>query len=173
MIFYANVFCLVAALLILLRLGIVDLRVRLLPDLWVGGFALLGLVFHTLNSFMLLSPLALALGMGLGGGFLYVIRSVANRIYQQDTLGLGDVKLLGAAGLWLGPHYILLAITLGAFAGLMHGLGLAALHRLRTRQWPAMSHFALPAGPGFITGIVMAFFIMAIENNWWPHMLTP
>ncbi|MCK6418133.1 MAG: A24 family peptidase [Alphaproteobacteria bacterium] len=165
--------CLTAAMAVLLRLCVIDLRLRLLPDVWVACFGTLGIVFHTILGFLILSPLSLILGLGIGSGFLYVIRWIANRIYKQDTLGLGDVKLLGAAGLWLGPHYILLAITLGALAGLAHGFALAVIVRVKSKQWPALKHFSLPAGPGFIIGIISAFMYMAIENSFWPLMLRP
>ena len=102
------------------------------------------------------------LGAALGAGLLYVIRFFANRHYGRDTLGLGDVKLLGAAGLWLGLEGTLQAITLGAFAGLIHGIVYAFYISRKNKTAFSISQLMIPAGPGFAVGIFLAgYFLFA------------
>ncbi|MDB5490250.1 MAG: peptidase prepilin type [Micavibrio sp.] len=146
--------CLVGALGVLITLSVIDLRVRLLPNTLVLTFALLGVAFHIATKGSFLTPLDMVIGAALGYGILFSIRFVANHLYQQDTLGLGDVKLLGAAGLWLGPEGTLAAMTLGAFAGMLHGLGVALYTALKTKSRPSLSRLEVPAGPGFAVGII-------------------
>jgi leader peptidase (prepilin peptidase)/N-methyltransferase len=47
----------------------------------------------------------------------YAVAVVYQRVRHQEGLGLGDVKLAGAAGAWLGwqalPYVVLLACALG------------------------------------------------------------
>lgn len=140
---------------LLFILAVIDLRTRLLPDIYVLPFAILAITFHTMTQFQILSPQSIMLGALYGGGSLYLIRLIANSYYKIDTLGLGDVKLMGAAGLWLGEEYIFLALCLGAFAGVLHGILYVAFHKLKTGQTIALSTLAIPAGPGFIVGIIV------------------
>lgn len=148
--------CLIAALALLAWLSAIDLRVRLLPNILVFPFALLGILFHIMTAWQFLDVTQMLLGGVSGFGILYLIRAVANYVYKQDALGLGDVKLMGAAGLWLGPEMVMMALSLGAFAGLLHGIavGLHAAYKNRVR--PSFHRLQIPAGPGFAVGIVLA-----------------
>lgn len=146
--------CLFGAIGTLIALSVIDLRVRLLPNTLVLTFALLGLAFHIVTNNTHLTPLDMLIGAALGYGILFTIRFIANYWYQQDTLGLGDVKLLAAAGLWLGPQGVLAAMTVGALAGMLHGLGVAVYTALRTGQKFNLSRLEIPAGPGFAIGII-------------------
>lgn len=148
--------CLVAAICLLIALSAIDLRVRLLPDKLVLPFALLAIVFHITTTWQFLDVTGMLLGALTGFGTLYLIRAVANYVYKQDTLGLGDVKLMAAAGLWLGPEAVMIALSAGAFAGLLHGIAVALRTACKDKTRPAFSHLQIPAGPGFAIGIVVA-----------------
>ncbi len=145
---------LIAALLLLVILALIDLRVRLLPNIYVFPFAALGIVFHAVSQFDIITVTDMLLGGAAGYGLLWVIRFAANYHYKQDSLGLGDVKLLGAAGLWLGLEGVLFALTVGAFAGVLHGVGYAVRRALAEKTRPNFHRLMIPAGPGFIIGIV-------------------
>lgn len=146
--------------LLLLALSLIDLKTRLLPDKLVFPFALLAPVFHAATGFSFLSPLAMIGGGLLCGGLLYAIRAMANRIYKTDTLGLGDVKLMGAAGLWLGPEIVMLSLSAGAAAGLVHGVTVALYSALKNKEKPQFKGLKIPAGPGLAVGIVIGGFIL-------------
>lgn len=148
--------CLLAALGLLVILCIIDLRVRLLPNKYVLPFALCGAGFHLLTFSAYLSPTDIFAGAALGFGLLYLIRAAANRYYGMDSLGLGDVKLMGAAGIWLGFEGVLFALTAGAFAGLLHGLGYGLYIAWRDKTPLNLHRLAIPAGPGFAVGIVIS-----------------
>jgi leader peptidase (prepilin peptidase)/N-methyltransferase len=145
-------------------LSVIDLREGLLPNEYVMALAICGAIFHLATAWHYLHLVDMALGAAIGGGFLYAVRFVANRIYKEDALGLGDVKLLMAAGLWLGPTYILLAITAGAAAGLVHG----AIVAITTKA--SLKKLSLPAGPGFAVGILIASVMQFhnVGNILWP-----
>lgn len=147
----------IIALGLLLILTIIDFKHYLLPNIYVFPFAALGIVFHWLHDFSLLSIEQILIGGTLGYGILWIIRWGGNKYYQQDSLGLGDVKLLGAAGLWLGVDGVMIALTLGAMAGLLHGLIYAAILAVRNKSKFSITRLMIPAGPGFIVGIIIAF----------------
>ncbi len=155
--------CIVAAITLLIVLSVIDLKTCLLPNEYVLGLALTGAVFHLATAFEYLNIEDMALGAFIGGGFLYLIRAIANKIYKQDALGLGDVKLLTAGGVWLGPHYILLSLTAGGIAGLFHGALLAGREKRRSGKMPDFKNLSLPAGPGFAIGIFLAGAVMLIK----------
>jgi leader peptidase (prepilin peptidase)/N-methyltransferase len=150
------------AIALLIALSIIDLRHRLLPNEMVAGFATLGFVFHltTLARFV---PIAeIFIGGIIGFGTLYLVRAAANYLYKTDALGLGDVKLMGAGGIWLGPDMIMLALSIGAIAGLVHGMGHAFYVAGKTGTKPEFARLQIPAGPGFAAGII----IVGIVKFW-------
>lgn len=158
-----SIACLLGALALLICLCVIDLKHRLLPNKLVFPFFLLGIVFHFSIGFEYISWHDMALGGLIGAGSLYAIRLVANWHYKTDTLGLGDVKLMGAAGVWLGPYSIPLALAIGAVAGLIHGLSYAAAIFVKEKSWPNFTKLSIPAGPGFAVGIVIAAILMILE----------
>lgn len=140
----------------LVTLSIIDLRVWLLPN-WLNlTLGILGIAFHASLQFTILEPIQLLYGAFLGAGTLLTIRFFGNMYYKQDTLGLGDVKLLGAAGLWLGIEGVVMAMTIGAFAGLLHGIGFALARAIKEKSKPDMHRLMIPAGPGFCVGILVS-----------------
>lgn len=151
-----SVLCLIAAFAVLVALVIVDLRTLLLPNVLVLALALLGAGFHACTLFYYNSAFDLAVGAVIGGGLLFLIRAAGNAYYKTETLGLGDVKLMAAGGLWLGSDFILPAIIAGALAGLIHGGVLITAHRIKTKEAAGLSRFSLPAGPGFACGLLIA-----------------
>ena len=160
--------CLIGAIILLIALAVIDLKTRLLPNEMVAGFATLGLVFHLTTMAAIVPVQEIFIGGITGFGTMYIIRAIANRYYGQDALGLGDVKLIGAGGIWLGPASIMLAMSLGATASLFHGFGYAFLKKKKTGTMPDISQLKIPAGPGFAVGII----VVGIINFWgFYHML--
>lgn len=155
MIPYLLLFLLCLALGLLVCLAVIDMRVRLLPNIYVFPFAACGIVFHLVAQFDIISLPDMLLGGAAGYGLLWIIRFAANRYYGQDSLGLGDVKLMGGGGLWLGLEGILFALTIGAFAGAAHGLIYALYTGLKNRTRPTLRRLMIPAGPGFIAGLLV------------------
>lgn len=157
--------CLCGALILLVALAVIDLKTRLLPNEMVLGLATLACVFHltTLSRFVPVPEILL--GGIVGFSTLYLVRAVANHIYKADALGLGDVKLLGAGGLWLGPDGIMLAMSVGAMVGLLHGV-VYALHIARkTGTKPDFAYLQIPAGPGFAVGLIATSIYLFRDFN--------
>lgn len=150
--------CLAIAIILLITLTIVDFKTFLLPNIYVFPFAALGIIFHWSQNFEILELSQILIGGLIGYGILFVIRFLGNKYYGQDSLGLGDVKLLGASGLWLGLEGVLIAMTVGAFLGLIHGLIYAVVVAAKNNTKIALKRLKIPAGPGFIGGILIAFF---------------
>jgi len=121
------------ALAALAQLGLALIRIDcarlMLPDPLILALALLGFAWSLAGGPGAPLPAAAAAGGGLGAGLLGLIRAAHGRLRGYEGLGLGDVKLAGALGLWVGAaavgHLILLAALLG--------LAFALLSRTRTK----------------------------------------
>jgi prepilin signal peptidase PulO-like enzyme (type II secretory pathway) len=148
-------FFIIFGIILLLILAVIDFRTFYLPNIYVYPFAAAGVLFHLASSFAVLTPSQMGLGAITGFGLLYFVRWGGNRYYKQESLGFGDVKLMGAAGLWLGPQGILFAMTLGAFFSLLHGFIFALLTKIKTGGPFTIARLVIPAGPGFIGGILV------------------
>lgn len=131
----------------LLALAITDLREMVLPDALT-----LPLLPAGLGVALWLDPAGLPdhlVGAIAGFASLYALNAAYRRLRGRDGLGLGDAKLLAAAGAWLGwqalPSMLLLA-TLAA-------LGVAAAAALAGRR--LLADTALPFG----TFLCLAFWL--------------
>lgn len=148
--------CILSALYLLVKLAWIDFKTYLLPNKYVVPFFIIGVVFHGFAThFEYVRPSEAIAGCIAGAGLLLAVRFTANRYYKKDTLGLGDVKLIGAAGLWLGLSDIFLAISLGAFFGLLHGVLYKFHAQKKTGDTVPLQGMVIPAGPGFISGIIV------------------
>lgn len=149
---------LLAGLACLVILTIIDFKTMLLPDKYVLAFGLCGLAFHAAFGFSILNIQQILLGAAVGGGFLAIIRWGGNIYYQQESMGLGDVKLLLAGGLWLGAYWTIISITIGAVITLVCAIASALIKARKTGQKPDLQRLEVPAGPGFC--IALALFIL-------------
>ncbi len=81
---------------------------------------------------------------------------------------MGDVKLIGAAGVWFGTDFIFLAIAFGAIMGIIHGITYVILIKITTGETINFATLSIPAGPGFIIGII---FIGIIKFHTLPALI--
>jgi leader peptidase (prepilin peptidase)/N-methyltransferase len=61
-------------------------------------------------------------GMAVGGGILWSIGWIGERIYGREAMGFGDVKLLCGGGGLLGPGGTLAALLIASFAASIVGV---------------------------------------------------
>lgn len=151
------------AFVLLAVLAAVDMKTMLLPNRYVFPFGLLAPLFHTVLDYRLLSQFDMLFG-GIGAVvFLMLVRAYGNWRYGQESLGLGDVKLLCGAGFWLGPTNTLFAIAGGAAFTLCQGIFVAKKRARDTGEAFTLKRLKIPAGPGFCFGIaVMMIFNLLI-----------
>ena len=106
----------------------VDLEFRIIPD----EISLGGMVVGLLASFLVpalhgadSSWLALgrsALGLGVGASLLYLTGLLGDFLFKKESMGLGDVKLLGMAGSVLGWKFVVLTFFLSPMLAVIPGL---------------------------------------------------
>lgn len=106
---------------LLLAASVIDLTHRYLPDGLTLAIALVGGAASWAGLSVPLTDGAIAALM-VGGGTL-ILRALIGWHLGREALGLGDVKLFAAAGLWVGverlPWLLLLSAILGLLAHLL------------------------------------------------------
>jgi len=140
----------------LLILAAIDLKTFLLPDTGTLGLILAGLAVAMVDA-QLVGPFEAAWGALLGFAALWAIGALYERLRGQTGLGLGDAKLMAAAGAWLGPWGLPQLLLIASWSGLLFAL----LLRLSGRKLDAKT--AIPFGPflglGFLIGLVRPWLL--------------
>jgi leader peptidase (prepilin peptidase) / N-methyltransferase len=130
---------------VLVPITLIDLELRIIPNIITGPAALAAVVaIAALDSDFL--PEALIAGAAAGGFFL-----VAAILYPRG-MGMGDVKLAGMLGLYLG-RAVAPAIFIALIAGVV--VGAAVIARKGAKEGRKT---AVPFGPFLALGGVIAFF---------------
>lgn len=144
--------CLASALL-----AWIDLRRGIIPD-WVNlTIAVLGLARA-----IILDSWAAALSAGCEGLVIGAIVWLLRRLYftfrKFQGLGLGDVKLLAASGVWIGIAGVPVQLLVASMAALAAASVMQLAGRTMTRQT------SIPFGPYLALGLLAA---LALQQTAW------
>jgi leader peptidase (prepilin peptidase)/N-methyltransferase len=169
-----------ALFFLLLVLTWIDLDTRRLPNIIVAtlaGIGLAGVALSEVAGIQLVplvplpgsgpaaSPAVFALlGALAGAGTSGLLAGAYALVRGRAGLGMGDVKLLGAVGLFTGP-YVLLALVLGSIAGAIVGVVGAR------REGVEVASFMLPFGPFLAGGSVVAVLAGPALWQWYAGVL--
>lgn len=135
----------------------IDLEHQILPN----SITLPGIVIGVL--FSLSGPpgwRASLLGVLLGGGVLYAIAWGYYAVRREEGLGMGDVKMLGMIGAFLGWQAVLLTLVLASLSGAVIGVAMIAFQR-------GSMKYALPFGTFLAIGAVVAMLAGQPIIDWY------
>ncbi len=135
----------------------IDLEHQILPN----SITLPGIVIGVL--FSLAGPpgwRASLLGVLLGGGVLYAIAWGYYAVRREEGLGMGDVKMLGMIGAFLGWQAVLLTLVLASLSGALIGVAMISLQR-------GSMKYALPFGTFLAIGAVVAMLAGQPIIDWY------
>lgn len=170
-----TVACIVLFYLLLL-LTFIDIDTMRLPNPLVAALAAFGTVFVVASAVTStpVAPLlwngtgpgpgsiiAAALGVALGAGPSLGIALLYEVVRKRQGFGMGDVKLLAALGIYLGP-YVLMTLVIGSFVGAVWGVaaGMASGQGASAK---------IPFGPFLAVGAVVT--VMVGPELWVWYML--
>lgn len=100
------------------------------------------------------------LGAIVGGGSLWLVGSLWQRLRGVEAMGFGDVKMMAGVGAFLGWQLALFAIFLGAFAGAVIGIALTATGRASLQS-------RMPFGVYLGIGAIISLLFGASLINWY------
>ena len=102
----------------MLAVAFIDWEHMIIPDPISLGLLVLGLLVSPWSATGIVGALVGAL---VGGGLLLVVGVIWEKLRGVEAMGGGDVKLMAAAGAFLGLGSVLLIIFVGAFLGSVVG----------------------------------------------------
>jgi len=124
----------------LIPVTFIDLKLRIIPDrITKPGMVIAPLISVLVPELHRLSPLTdtfselgdkprvVALlvclaGMAAGVGSIWFMGFLGRLLFRKDAMGLGDLKLMGMVGGFIGPVGVLMAILIGCVLGSVIGL---------------------------------------------------
>jgi len=156
---YAFLFLFTAALVVI---TFIDLEHKIIPDVISLPGILLGLAFSFFPSAGI-SPLDALIGVVGGGGFLFLVGTVFEKVTGREGMGGGDVKLLAMIGAWMGWKALPFIILISSFTGaLIGGLSLVVSRQgMRSR---------IPFGPFLALGALVFLFFGNEIVSWFDRL---
>lgn len=118
-------------------LALIDYDVKILPNVITLPGIAAGVGLSFLNPRMEWTDSLI--GAALGVGLLYGVAWIYLAVRSQEGMGMGDVKMIGMVGAFVGWKGVLLTVFLGSLVGSVVGL---SLMKLKGKEWD----YALPFG---------------------------
>ncbi|WP_245428142.1 prepilin peptidase [Roseiarcus fermentans] len=139
-----------------------DARRYVVPDALSGGAFALGVIHAAAANpdSGLEAPLMALARAAFAAGLFLLVRIAYRRFRRRDGLGLGDVKLAGAAGAWLSLPMLPIAIEIAALAALA-----AYVVRQRKRSRLLRAAGRVPFGAFFAPAIWLGWVMDTIQQT--------
>ena len=87
-----------------------------------------------------------------GGGIFLIITLIGGLIAGKEAMGLGDVKLMGALGLFFGLNSTILISVLSFLLGAIISIGLMIAKKGKTDQY-------IPFGPFIVLSALITIYV--------------
>ncbi len=158
---YLVYFCLL--IIPLLISSAIDLRHYIIPDSITIPGIVVGAAVHVFleaDGALWTRALDSLLGIVVGGGALYLVAVVYEKIKKQEGLGGGDVKLIAMLGAFFGWRASILILLMSSLMGSVVGLALIIALRKSMK-------YAIPFGPFLATAGVVYLFLGERLIGWY------
>ena len=137
----------------LLSAFVIDYKLQIIPNRLNLAIFEVGIVFAFLYG---LSNVAITinmlLGMLSGGGIFLLITLVGGMFYGKEAMGFGDVKLMGALGLFFGLSNIVIITLVSFLIGAILSIVLLATKIKKSNEY-------IPFGPFIVIATFISIYI--------------
>ena len=137
----------------LLSAFVIDYKLQIIPNRLNLTIFEVGIIFAFLYG---LSNVAITinmlLGMLAGGGIFLIITLLGGLVYGKEAMGLGDVKLMGALGLYFGLTNIIIVSLVSFLICAIISIFLLATKIKKTDEY-------IPFGPFIVVGAFISIFV--------------
>ena len=153
--FYANLDLIKFMVLtpMLLSAFVIDYRLQIIPNKLNLTIFEVGIIFAFISG---LSNVAITinmiLGMLAGGGIFLLITVLGGIFYGKEAMGFGDVKLMGALGLFFGLSNIIIITLVSFLIGAILSIALLATKIKKSNEY-------IPFGPFIVIATFISMYI--------------
>ena len=137
----------------LLSVFVIDYKYQIIPNRLNLTIFEIGLIMTFLYG---LSDVAISinmlLGMLAGGGIFLLITLLGGLFYGKEAMGFGDVKLMGALGLYFGLSNIIIITLLSFLIGAILSIVLSVSKIKKSNEY-------IPFGPFIVIGTFISIYI--------------
>lgn len=134
----------------------IDYKLQIIPNRLTLTMFETGIIFSFLRGLNNLNvAVEMWLGMLLGAGIFIILTFFGNIVLKKETMGFGDVKLMGALGLFFGWRSIIAISILSFFIAAIFSLVLIIKNKLKKQD---ISEF-IPFGPFIVLATFIVMFI--------------
>ncbi len=141
---------------LLISAFVIDLKEKIIPNRLVLTIFEIGLLFIFFEGIVSPTGISFALnrleGMALGAGVFLIITIIGALIAGKEAMGMGDVKLMGAIGLFFGTSSILIISVLSFLIGSIISIILIITKRRKSDEY-------IPFGPFIVIAAIIAIYI--------------
>lgn len=144
----------------LVAVTFIDIDHKIIPDRFSLGGIVVGLACAGFTQVGWVDSL---IGIAVGGGGLLLIALIYFKLTGIEGMGMGDVKLLGALGAYLGWQSLPLIVLTASLSGLAVGLAAMAYNKSGKRT-------EIPFGPFLSLGGAVYLFIGPELVEWYLNL---
>lgn len=131
----------------------IDYRLKIIPNRLNLTIFEVGLVFTFIEGIINVNiAIDMLLGMVVGAGIFLFITLVGGLIAGKEAMGFGDVKLMGALGLFFGWRTIIIISLIAFLLGAIIGVILVICRRKKGEEY-------IPFGPFIVIATIIAMFV--------------
>jgi leader peptidase (prepilin peptidase)/N-methyltransferase len=142
----------------LIALFIIDFQHQILPNVITLPGIVLGILFNLIGA----GPgwFDSIVGAIVGAGGLWLIAEIYYRVRHEEGLGMGDVKMLGMIGAFLGWKLVVLTLVVSSFLGSIIGVFILVTRKESLK-------YAMPFGTFLAIGALVAAVVGDSILNWY------
>lgn len=132
---------------------IVDYKEQIIPNRLNLTIFEIGLIFTFIYGLLNINvAIDLLFGMLAGGGIFLAITLIGGLIAGKEAMGLGDVKLMGALGLFFGFNSTILISVLAFLLGAIISIILMIIKKNKASQY-------IPFGPFIVVSTLITIYV--------------
>ena len=143
----------IGAIFCAFRMSTTDFKRRIIPDFYLFPFLFAGLLVTQFFPFWKITPadsiIAGATGYCLGLAVGFIFEHIKKNL-EYPPIGMGDIKLLGAVGIWVGTRGLSIALLIACVLSFIWGYK-------KKQKYVPFAPFFLTGG--FLSLIIIQFLI--------------
>lgn len=132
---------------------IIDYRLKIIPNRLNLTIFEVGLVYTFIEGITNINvAVDMLLGMVVGAGLFLIIALIGGLMYGKEAMGFGDVKLMGALGLFLGWRLTIMVTLIAFLLGAIIGVILIIKNRKKGMDY-------MPFGPFIVVATLVGLYV--------------